>query len=41
MADLKLGETCTALIKFISASTAHTFVLPFDADKVVFYNLTK
>lgn len=39
--DLKLGETCTALIKFISAGTAHTFVLPFDADKVTFWNLTK
>jgi len=38
--DLKLGETCTALIKFISAGTAHTFDLPFDADKVTFWNLT-
>lgn len=39
--DLKLGETCTALIKFISAGTAHTFDLPFDADKIIFTNLTK
>ena len=39
--DLKLGETCTALYKFISAGTAHTFRMPFDADKVVFTNLTK
>lgn len=39
--DLKLGETCTALIKFISAGTAHTFILPFDADKAIFTNLTK
>lgn len=39
--DLKLGETCTALIKFISAGTAHTFTLPWDADKAIFTNLTK
>lgn len=40
MSDLHLGETCTAAIKFISAGTAHTFQLPFQADKVVFNNLS-
>lgn len=41
MSDLFLGQTCTAAFKFISAGTAHTFDLPFDADKVTFYNLTQ
>lgn len=41
MADLFLGQTCTHLIHFISAGTAHTFDLPWQADKAVFVNLTK
>lgn len=41
MSDLFLGQTCTALIEFISAGTAHTFTFPWQADKAVFVNLTK
>jgi hypothetical protein len=40
MSDLHYGETCTQLIKFISAGTAHTFQFPFQPDKVVFNNLS-
>ncbi len=40
MSDLFLGQTMTAAIKFISAASAHTFDLPFQADKVVFVNLS-
>lgn len=40
MSDLFQGQTMTAAIKFISAGTAHTFQLPFQADKVVFNNLS-
>jgi hypothetical protein len=41
MSDLFLGQTMTAAIKFISAGTAHTFELPFQADKAVFVNLSE
>lgn len=41
MSDLFLGQTCTEAFKFISAGTAHTFEFNFDADKVVFNNLTQ
>src|SRR5688572_14619077 len=41
MSDLFLGQTMTAAIKFISAGTAHTFDLPFQADKAVFVNLSE
>ena len=41
MSDLFFGQTCTEAYKFISAGTAHTFTFKFDADKVVFNNLTK
>lgn len=40
MSDLFLGQTCTALIEFISAGTAHTFQFPWQADKAVFVNLS-
>lgn len=40
MSDLFLGQTCTAAIQFISAGTAHTFDLPWQADKAVFVNLS-
>lgn len=40
MSDLFQGQTMTAAIKCISAGTAHTFQLPFQADKVVFNNLS-
>lgn len=40
MSDLFYGQTCTALMKFISAGTAHTFQFPFQPDKVVFNNLS-
>lgn len=40
MSDLFLGQTCTAAIHFISAGTAHTFQLPWQADKAVFVNLS-
>lgn len=41
MSDLFQGQTMTYGATFISAGTAHTFVLPFQADKVTFYNYTK
>ncbi len=40
MSDLFLGQTCTALYKFISAGTAHTFSFDWQPDKVVFVNLS-
>lgn len=41
MSDLFLGQTCSESYQFISAGTAHTFKFNFQADKVVFNNLTK
>ena len=41
MSDLFLGQTCTEAYKFISAGTAHTFSFSWQADKVVFNNLTQ
>jgi len=41
MSDLFKGQTMTESYQFISAGTAHTFTFSFDADKVVFTNLTK
>lgn len=41
MSDLFFGQTCTEAYKFVSAGTAHTFTFNFDADKVVFNNLTQ
>ena len=38
MSDLFMGQTMTEAYRFISAGTAHTFQLNFDADKVVFVN---
>jgi hypothetical protein len=40
MSDLFQGQTMTEFYKFISAGTAHTFKFNFDADKVVFNNLS-
>jgi len=40
MSDLFFGQTCTESYKFVSAGAAHTFTFNFDADKVVFNNLT-
>jgi len=40
MTDLFLGQTCSAEIQFISGGAAYDLTLPFDADKVVIYNLT-
>lgn len=40
MSDLFQGRTMTAAFPFVSAGTAHTFVFPFQPDKVVFNNLT-
>lgn len=41
MSDLFRGQTCTEQYQFISAGTAHTFTFNFQADKVVFNNLTQ
>ena len=41
MADLFLGQTCTEAYQFISAGTAHTFQFSWQADKVVFNNLSE
>lgn len=41
MSDLFQGQTMTEAYQFISAGTAHTFTFNFQADKVVFNNLTK
>lgn len=38
--DLFLGQTCTESYEFISGGAAHTFQFNFQADKVVFNNLT-
>ena len=40
MSDLFKGQSMSACYPFISAGTAHTFTFPFQADKVVFNNLT-
>lgn len=40
MSDLFQGQTMTESYEFISAGTAHTFIFNFDADKVVFNNLS-
>lgn len=40
MADLFQGQTMTEAYQFISAGTAHTFAFNFQADKVVFNNLS-
>jgi hypothetical protein len=40
MSDLKYGQTMTAARRFVSGGVAYTLDLPFQADKVVFNNLT-
>lgn len=41
MSDLFEGQSMSESFRFISAGTAHTFAFGFQADKVVFNNLTK
>lgn len=41
MTDQNLGYSCSEAYKFISGGTAHTFTFNFQADKVVFTNLTQ
>ena len=40
MSDLFYGQTMTAARRFVSGGVAYTLDLPFQADKVVFNNLT-